>query len=61
MSRRIAVLVLALVLFLVIPTADARMDCYPAKVYVSADKKSTTCLIDHEQSCMWCNVTVILE
>lgn len=59
MRRRIAGLLLSLGLFVSLQptTANAFMDCYPAKVYRKADGSVNACWIDSERSCMYCQVT----
>jgi hypothetical protein len=57
MARRIRRVlgVIALTSLLPIPL-NAIMDCYPAKLFRSPDGR-VTCIIDHTNDCMWCNVT----
>jgi hypothetical protein len=51
----------ALLLAVPLPAKADHMDCYPAMVYRDPNGKFTRCIIDHEQSCLWCNVVIIID
>jgi hypothetical protein len=62
MRRRLVLMVVALVCLFANPMQAMKqyMDCYPGKWMVAEKAENSRCIIDWDESCMYCVVTVTL-